>query len=76
MDQLCKMAYFGQNICEELHITEKGSFENVWKQYDAYEPVVVPQLKKLYITIDFPCAGVWSFLHEIFPNCEVICNAF
>lgn len=76
MEQLCQMAYFGQNICEELRITEKGSFETVWKRYDAYNPVVVPQLKKLYITIDFPCDGVWSFLREIFPNCEVICDAF
>lgn len=66
------MAYFGQNICESLEILESGSFEPVWKRYDAYEPVIVPQLRKLYITREFPCPGVWSFIREVFPNCEVI----
>jgi hypothetical protein len=72
MEQLCDMAYFQKDVCEELWIIESGSFETTWKQYDAYEPTVVPELKRLYITKDFPCGGVWSFLREIFPNCEVI----
>ena len=73
MDQLCRMAYFGQDICEELKIDEAGSFEVVWKEYDYYgDPLIVPQLRKLYITSDFECPGVWSFLRETFPNCEVI----
>ena len=71
MEQLCDMAYFGQTICEELWITERGSFEPIWKKYDLYTPMIVPQLKKLYITTEFACPGVYSFLHEIFPNCEV-----
>lgn len=71
MEKLCNMAYFGKDICDELVITEKGSFENIWKNYDEYEPMVVLQLKKLYITNDFMCPGSRSFLREIFPNCKV-----
>ena len=71
MDQLCRMAYFGQDICSELVIDEHGSFEAVWKLYDAYEPLIVPQLTKLYIYKDIVCPGFWSFMKEIFPNCEV-----
>ena len=72
MDQLCRMAYFGQDICEELVIDEYGSFEPVWKLYDEYEPLVVPQLKKLYIRPTLICGGFWSFMREVFPNCEII----
>jgi len=73
MDQLCRMAYFGQDICDELVIDEPGSFEIVWKEYDCYgEPLTIPQLQRLYITPEFVCPGVWSFLHEVFPNCQVI----
>ena len=60
MDQLCRMAYFGEEICEEL-----------WKKYDMYEPRPVPELKKLYLPANFGCSGVWSFLAEIFPNCTI-----
>ena len=73
MDQLCRMAYLGQDICEELYINETGSFDIVWKEYDKYEnTLVIPQLQKLYIGRDFVCPGIWSFLREVFPNCEVI----
>lgn len=65
------MAYFGKDICEELRITESGSFEPVWKKYDEYEPRVVPQLRKLYVTREFACPGIWSFIREVFPNCEL-----
>jgi hypothetical protein len=71
MEQLCEMAYCGQNICDELIINEPGSFENVWKKYDRFEPLIVPQLKNLYISDKFQCPGVWSFLREVFPNCCV-----
>ena len=70
MDQLCRMAYFGEEVVEELQL-EQGSFEEIWKQYDAYEPQPVPELKKLYIPANFGCSGVWSFLAEVFPNCTI-----
>jgi hypothetical protein len=73
MEHLCRMAYFGQDICEELVIDESGSFDVVWKQYDdCGEPLIIPQLRKLYINPEFACPGVWSFLKEVFPNCEIV----
>lgn len=72
MEQLCEMAYFGQHNCEELWITEPGSFENIWKRYDAYEPMVNLDLKRLYIRYECVCSGFWSFMREVFPNCQVV----
>ena len=66
------MAYFGQDICETLVVNEPGSFESIWKNYDEYEPLIIPQLKKLYIRREFVCPGFWSFMRECFPKCEVI----
>jgi hypothetical protein len=72
MEQLCRMAYYGQNICESLVVNEIGSFEPVWKHYDDMEPLVIPQLKELYIFPELVCPGFWSFMREVFPNCEVV----
>ena len=72
MEQLCRMAYYGQDVCEQLTINEPGSFEPVWKQYDDMEPLVIPQLRKLYIRRESLCPGFWSFMREVFPNCSVI----
>jgi hypothetical protein len=72
MDQLCRMAYLDQDICEQLVVNEPGSFEPVWKQYDDLEPRIVPQLKALYIRKEFVCPGFWSFMKTIFPNCEIV----
>ena len=72
MDQLCRMAYFREDLCEELRISEPGSFESVWRNYDAYEAKIVPELKVLYVTEEFTCLGSRSFIEAIFPNCDVI----
>jgi hypothetical protein len=72
MEQLCRMAYFREDLCEELTIAEPGSFDPVWRKYDAFEPKIVPELKVLYITEEFTCLGSSSFIEAIFPNCHVI----
>jgi hypothetical protein len=66
------MAYFREDLCEELRISEPGSFESVWRNYDAYEAKIVPELKVLYVTEEFTCLGSRSFIEAIFPNCDVI----
>jgi hypothetical protein len=66
------MAYFREKLCEELTIAEPGSFDPVWRKYDAFEPTIVPELKVLYITEEFTCLGSSSFIEAIFPNCDVI----
>ena len=74
MERLFSMAYFGQNICEELAINQPGSLEPVWKRYDETggDPLIIPQLRRLYIRYENVCPGFWSFMRECFPNCEVI----
>jgi hypothetical protein len=66
------MAYYGQDVCDSLVVNEPGSFEPVWKNYDDMEPLIIPQLRTLFVRREFVCPGFWSFMREVFPNCQVI----
>jgi hypothetical protein len=64
------MTYHRQKPQKILRL-ENRPFDEIWKRYDGLEPCVVPELEVLYVPWGAVCPGIWSFLREVFPNCEV-----
>jgi hypothetical protein len=48
-------------------------FHHIWRQYDAYTPIINHNLKRIVVPRElFDALGMRSFMKEVFPQCKVV----